>query len=142
MAPSTSSFSRCVTCSAKSAESGSASWRASALASLARWRSSSRRLSSRSRTALVSTAIPQEARHWRSGRARAAALIFQPLLQFVEGLDELGDALAFQLLRHGIHVDVEALEPLAGVAAFGDMALEAQFRTPEAPVGVDRLERH
>ena len=58
IAPSTSSFSRWVTCSAKSADSGSASCRRSALASVARWRSSSRRLSSRSRIASVSTFFP------------------------------------------------------------------------------------
>src|SRR6267378_1856837 len=120
MAPSTSSFSRCVTCSAKSADSGSASWRRSALASLARWRSSSRRLSSRSRTALVSTSLPPET----SGCPPAAASFLEPLLQPVERLDELHHALALKLRRDGLQIDIEPLQALARIAALGNVALK------------------
>src|SRR5271170_3233266 len=139
MAPSTSSFSRWVTCSAKSAESGSASWRRSALASLARWRNSSRRLSNRSRTASVSTSVPPGT---FSGRPLTAALVLEPLLQFVERLDEFRDPLALQLSRDALQVHIEPLETLAHIRPFGDMPLEPQLRAPEATVGIECLERH
>src|SRR5205814_2104270 len=137
MAPSTSSFSRCVTCSAKSADSGSASWRRSALASLARWRSSSRRLSSRSRTALVSTSLPRT-----SGCPPTAASFLEPLLQPAERLDELRHAFALELLCHGLQIDIEPLQALARIAAFGNVALEPQLGSPQAPIGIEGLERH
>ncbi len=60
MAPRTSSDSRWVTCSAKSALRGSDSCLKSALALLARVCSSSRRLSRRARTACVSTAASRQ----------------------------------------------------------------------------------
>src|SRR6202035_2315205 len=139
MAPSTSSFSRCVTCSAKSADSGSASWRRSALASLARWRSSSRRLSSRSRTALASTSgSPRKA---ASGRSPAAASLLEPLLQLVEWLDELRHAFALKLRRDGVQIDIEPLQSLARIAPFGYVALKTQLRPAQAPIGIECLER-
>src|SRR5207245_11312858 len=141
MAPSTSSFSRCVTCSAKSADNGSASWRRSALASLARWRSSSRRMSSRSRTALVSTLDVPPGKQPSGGPLGATALL-EPCLHSVEGLDELHPALALELLCDGLEVDVEPLECLARIAALGDVPLEPQLRPPEAPIGSQRLEWH
>src|SRR4029077_16541769 len=138
MAPSTSSFSRCVTCSAKSADSGSASCRRSALASLARWRSSSRRLSSRSRTALVSTSLPPET----SGCLPAAASLLEPLLQPVKRLGELRHAFALELRRDGLQIDVEPLQAFARIAAFGNVALETQFGSAQAPIGIECLEWH
>src|SRR5579871_3712194 len=75
-------------------------------------------------------------------RGRGAALGFQPLLQLVEGLDELRHPFALELAGDRLKIDPEALEGLALVGGLGNVALEAQLWPPDAPVGVDGLQRH
>src|SRR5215472_16477794 len=77
-----------------------------------------------------------------SGAPLAAALVLEPFLQLVEGFDEFRDALALELLRDSLEIDVESLEALAHVARLGEMTLERELGAAESPVGVDRLERH
>src|SRR5215469_4103841 len=77
-----------------------------------------------------------------SGAPLAAALVLEPFLKLVEGFDEFRHALALELLRDTLEIDVESLEAFAHVARLGEMTLERELGVAESPVGVDRLEGH
>src|SRR6266853_2474820 len=77
-----------------------------------------------------------------SGCPPAAAPLLEPLLQPVERLDELRHALALELRRDGLQIDIEPLHALARIAAFGNVALKTQLGSAEASIGIECLERH
>jgi len=135
MAPSTSSFSRCVTCSAKSADSGSASVAqigariAGTLAQL---------------VAAIEQSVPyprwhplRSPRNTASGRSPAAASLLEPLLQLVERLDELRYAFALKLApRRPPDRPSSRSSPLARIAALGQWRSRRSFRPAQAPIGL------
>src|SRR2546429_268229 len=77
-----------------------------------------------------------------SGCPPAAASFLEPLLQPVERLDELPHPFALELRRDGLQIDIEPLQALARIAAFGNVALMPQLRSAQAPIGIQGLERH
>src|SRR5213082_859561 len=77
-----------------------------------------------------------------SGCPPAAASFLEPLLQPVERLDELPHPFALELRRDGLQIDIEPLQALVRIAAFGNVALKPQLRSAQAPIGIQGLERH
>jgi hypothetical protein len=59
----------------------------------------------------------------------AATLVLEPLLQLVEGFDKFRNTFVLELLRDGLEIHIEPLEPLAYIARFGQVTLERELGT-------------